>query len=95
MEMKRLFILTVVLIAGVVAQAAPKVPVTLDEYIATAKAKAEKAGKAFDEEKVKKNFAKKDANGDGTLSVEEQMPAAKAAPAAPAVAPSQTAPVAK
>ncbi|MEI8205910.1 MAG: hypothetical protein WCG03_03440 [Kiritimatiellales bacterium] len=63
--------------AGVVAQAAPKGPVTLDEYLAKQKASADKKGSAFDEAKTKKDFDKKDVNKDGKLSVEEQTPAPK------------------
>jgi hypothetical protein len=70
--MKRLFLLVVFLMAGVVAQAAPKGPLTLDEWIAKRKASAEKKGEAFDEAKAKSSFEKKDLDKDGTLSVEEQ-----------------------
>ena len=75
--MKRLFLLTVFLMAGVVAQAAPKGPVTLDEFLAKQKANAEKNGKEFNEDKAKERFAKKDLDKDGVLSVEEQAPAPK------------------
>lgn len=78
--MKRLFLLTVILMAGVMAQAAPKAAVTLDEYLATTKANREKNGKEYDEAKVKAQFEKKDLDKDGKLSVEEQaaVPAPKA-----------------
>ena len=72
--MKRLFLLVVFLLAGVVAQAAPKGPLTLDEYLAKRKARAEKKGLEYDEAKEKSSFAKKDLDKDGTLSVEEQAP---------------------
>jgi len=72
--MKRLFLLIVFLMAGVVAQAAPKEPLTLDAFLAKQKATAEKNGKEFDEAKAKERFAKKDLDKDGTLSVEEQAP---------------------
>ncbi len=77
--MKRLFLLTVILMAGVMAQAAPKADVTLDEYLATTKANKEKNGKEYDEAAAKKAFDKKDLDKDGKLSVEEQaaVPAAK------------------
>ncbi len=75
--MKRLFLLTAVLMLGIVAQAAPKGPLTLDEYLAKQKASAEKKGTAYDEAKSKEKFAKLDVNKDGTLSVEEQAPAPK------------------
>jgi hypothetical protein len=77
--MKRLFLLVVFLMAGVVAQAAPKGPLTLDEFLAKRKASAEKKGEAFDEAKAKEKFAKKDLDKDGVLSVEEQTPAPKKA----------------
>jgi hypothetical protein len=76
--MKRLFLLAVILMTGMVAQAAPKGPLTLDEYLAKQKASAEKKGTEYNEEKSKANFAKKDVNKDGTLSAEEQAPAPKA-----------------
>ena len=79
--MKRLFLLTAVLMLGIVAQAAPKGPVTLDEYLAKQKATAEKKGAAFDEAKAKAAFEKRDLNHDGVLSVEEQAPAPKKAKA--------------
>jgi len=77
--MKRLFLLIVFLMAGVVAQAAPapKAPLTLDAYLAKQKANAEKKGTEYDEAKAKEAFAKKDLNKDGVLSVEEQTPAPK------------------
>jgi hypothetical protein len=73
--MKRLFLLAVFLMAGVVAQAAPKEPMTLDQYLAQKKASAEKRNAAYDEAKAKRDFDKKDLNKDGVLSVEEQTPA--------------------
>ena len=76
--MKRLFLLTVFLMAGVVAQAAPKEPQTLEQYLAKRKASAEKKGESFDEAKAKESFAKKDLDKNGILSVEEQAPAPKA-----------------
>jgi hypothetical protein len=76
--MKRLFLLAVILMTGMVAQAAPKSPSTLDEYLAKKKASAEKKGETFDEAKAKAKFAQQDLNKDGTLSVEEQTPAPKA-----------------
>jgi hypothetical protein len=78
MKMKRLFLLTVILMTGVVAQAAPKV-MTLDEYLAQKKANAEKNGKVFDEAAAKKAFDKKDLDKDGKWSIEEQTPAPKPA----------------
>ena len=77
--MKRLFLLIVFLMAGIVAQAAPapKEPQTLDQYLAAQKAKAEKKGSAFDEAKSKEAFAKKDLDKNGILSAEEQAPAPK------------------
>ena len=74
--MKRLFLLTVFLMAGAVAQA-EKAPMTLDAFLAKQKANAEKNGKEFDEAKAKERFAKKDLDKDGVLSVEEQAPAPK------------------
>lgn len=76
--MKRLFLLMVLMMAGAVLQAAPK-EMTLEQFIEARKAYAEKAGKEFNEEAVKKQFEKKDVNKDGKLSVEEQAPAAKKA----------------
>jgi hypothetical protein len=70
--MKRLFLLVIFLMAGVVAQAAPKGPLTLDEWIAKRKANAEKKGEEYDEAKAKASFEKKDLDKDGKLSVEEQ-----------------------
>ncbi len=74
--MKRLFLLTVFLMAGVVAQAAPKA-VNLEEFLVRQKALAEKQGREFKEADAKRNFEKKDLNKDGILSVEEQAPAPK------------------
>lgn len=76
--MKRLFLLTAILMTGVVAQAAPAAKVlTLDEYLAKQKANAEKNNKTYDEAKAKAAFDKKDLDKDGKLSVEEQAPAPK------------------
>ncbi|MEI7850798.1 MAG: hypothetical protein WCH86_03115 [Kiritimatiellales bacterium] len=77
--MKRLFLLTVFLMAGIVAQAAPapKTPMNLEAYLAKQKANAEKKGTEFDEAKAKEAFAKKDLDKNGILSVEEQAPAPK------------------
>ncbi len=76
--MKRLSLLTVILMAGIAVQAAP-VPTekTLEQFVAAQKAAAEKKGAAFDEAAAKKGFEKKDVNKDGKLSVEEQAPAPK------------------
>jgi len=80
--MKRLFLLTVFLMAGAVAQAAEKSPMNLDQWIAAKKAAAEKNGKEFNEAKTKEQFEKKDLDKDGILSVEEQAPKKPKAPAA-------------
>jgi hypothetical protein len=76
--MKRLFLLTVFLLAGVVAQAAPRVVMTLDEFLAKKKGEAEQRGNVFDEAKAKKQFDAKDLDKDGKLSIEEQTPPLKA-----------------
>ena len=70
--MKRLFILAVILMAGFTAQAAPKTPLTQEEYLAKRKARAERKGKEYDEAKALQRFNRKDVDGDGILSVEEQ-----------------------
>lgn len=75
--MKRLFLLTVFLMAGVVAQAAPKGPLNLEEFLARQKALAEKQGREFKEADAKRNFEKKDLDKDGMLSIEELAPAPK------------------
>ena len=74
--MKRLFLLMVLMMAGAVAQAAPK-EITLEQFIASKKAAAEKSEIEFNEAAAKKQFDKKDLNKDGKLSVEEQAPAPK------------------
>jgi hypothetical protein len=56
--MKRLFLLMVLMMAGAVAQAAPK-EITLEQYIASKKAAAEKSQTAFNEEAAKKQCDKK------------------------------------
>ena len=72
--MKRFFLLTVILMAGVVAQAAPKAPLNLEDFLVRQKALAEKQGREFKEDAAKRNFEKKDLDKDGILSVEEQAP---------------------
>lgn len=75
--MKQLVVLIVamLMVAGVEAQAkkAPKGPLTKEQYIANAQAKAERKGKEFRLAKAEKAFKKADTNGDGVLSVEEQV----------------------
>jgi len=50
-------------------------PVTKEQYIAKAKAQAEKKGETFDQAKTEAKFTKADTNSDGTLSAEEQAAA--------------------
>jgi Ca2+-binding EF-hand superfamily protein len=49
---------------------------TLKEFVAASKARADKAGKEFKEEDAKAAFAKKDANKDGVLTADEMSAAA-------------------
>lgn len=74
--MKRLFVLMMVLMVGVMAQAEQKA-LTLQDFIAQKKAAAEKKGSAFDEAAVKAAFERKDIDKDGKLSAQEQNPAPK------------------
>jgi hypothetical protein len=73
--MKKLLLFSVVALIGLSVSAADQ---TKEQFVAKAKATAEKAGKEFDAAKAEKQFAAKDTNKDGKLSAEEA--AAKPAP---------------
>lgn len=64
------FVVMIIAAAGV--QAGEKGSMTKDEFIAMQQKRAEKNGKEFDAKKAEAAFAKKDTNGDGVLSAEEQ-----------------------
>jgi hypothetical protein len=88
MKMKRLFLLTVILMAGVVAVQAAGMDymdadkdgkVSQAEFLSSKKANADKKGTAFDEAAMKVAFGRKDLDKDGFLNAEEQAPAPKKA----------------
>ncbi|HNX52205.1 MAG TPA: hypothetical protein PKI68_00515 [Pontiellaceae bacterium] len=67
--MKKVLLFSMIAIVGLTVSAAET---TKADYIAKAKAAAEKKGRAFDEAKTAKAFDKLDTNKDGVLSAEEQ-----------------------
>ncbi len=80
--MKKWLILAVIVCVGVVVQAAEGEgkkkdkgggsDVTKEQYVASAKKRAEKKGKDFNQAKVEATFDKLDANKDGKLSADER-----------------------
>ena len=71
--MKKWVVLAVVMMMGIAVQAQEKAPMTKAEFIAAAQKKAEANGTAFDQAKAEAAFAKKDKNGDGVLTADEQV----------------------
>ena len=79
--MKKSLLFSMIAMIGISAVAAD---MTKEQFIAKAKATAEKSGKEFDEAKAIAAFEKKDRNSDGVLDADEQMPPKSATTAAPA-----------
>ena len=71
--MKKWVVLAVVMMMGIAVQAQEKAPMTKAEFIAAAQKKAEAGGTAFDQAKAEAAFAKRDKNGDGVLTADEQV----------------------
>lgn len=78
-KMKKIVLFSIFALVGLTASAAD---MTKEQYLDAAKARAEKAGRAFNAAASEKAFVAKDLNKDGKLSGEELKPAAK--PAKPA-----------
>ena len=73
--MKKSLLFSMIAMIGITASAAD---MTKEQFVAKAKATAEKSGKEFDEAKAIAAFEKKDRNSDGVLDADEQMPAKSA-----------------
>jgi len=71
--MKKWVVLAVAMMMVAGVQAQEKAPMTKDEFIAAQQKRAEKKGKEFDLAKTEEAFAKKDKNGDGVLTADEQV----------------------
>jgi hypothetical protein len=72
--MKKWFIIAVVFATAFSGFAAPKKELTLQDWLKKTQTFAEKKGKEYNEEKETKIFNRKDKDGDGILSIEEQAP---------------------
>jgi 5,10-methylene-tetrahydrofolate dehydrogenase/methenyl tetrahydrofolate cyclohydrolase len=75
-KMKKIVLFSMIALAGITVSAAD---MTKEQFVATKKAAAEKAGTEFNEKAVEAAFAKRDLNKDGVLSADELKPAPKKA----------------
>ena len=71
--MKKWVMLAVAMMMVAGVQAQEKASMTKDEFIAAQQKKAEKKGKEFDLARTEEMFAKRDKNGDGVLTADEQV----------------------
>ena len=71
--MKKWIVLAVAMMMVAGVQAQEKATITKAQFIAEQQKKAETKGTAFDQAKAEAAFAKKDVNGDGVLTADEQV----------------------
>ena len=71
--MKKWIVLAVAMMMVAGVQAQEKATITKAQFIEAAQKKAEAGGKEFDLAKTEAAFAKKDVNGDGVLTADEQV----------------------
>jgi len=72
-HMKKWVVLAVAMMMVAGVQAQEKAPMTKADFIAAQQKRAEAKGKEFDLARAEEMFAKRDKNGDGVLTADEQV----------------------